>query len=145
MTPQTSVSSKMYAPFGGFVNPKPVFGEGLRTPRPEGRICYVRRPMADAKITLEQVLHVAKLARLALSEDEARQMQAQLDAILEYMEGLDELDVSDVPPTFHSIPMSAPLRRDVPVRCSDRSETLAQAPESEAGGFAVPLVLEVDS
>ena len=100
--------------------------------------------MADAKITLEQVLHVAKLARLTLSDDEAREMQQQLDAILEYMEGLDELDVSDVPPTFHSIPMDAPLRPDVPVRCSDRSETLAQAPESEAGGFAVPLVLEVD-
>ena len=100
--------------------------------------------MADAKITLEQVLHVAKLARLSLSDDEARQMQQQLDAILGYMEGLDELDVSDVAPTFHSIPMDAPLRADVPERCSDRSETLAQAPQSEAGGFAVPRVLEVD-
>jgi aspartyl-tRNA(Asn)/glutamyl-tRNA(Gln) amidotransferase subunit C len=101
--------------------------------------------MADAKITLEQVLHVAKLARLALSEDEAREMQQQLDAILGYMEGLDELDVSDVPPTFHSIPMDAPLRPDVPDRCIHRAETLAQAPQSEAGGYAVPLVLEVDS
>ena len=101
--------------------------------------------MADAKITLEQVLHVAKLARLTLSHEEAVQMQVQLDAILGYMEGLDELDVSDVPPTFHSIPMDAPLRPDVPERCSDRSETLAQAPASEAGGYAVPLVLEVDS
>lgn len=101
-------------------------------------------PMADAKITLAQVLHVAKLARLRLSEEEARQMQRQLDAILGYMEGLDELDVSEVPPTFHSIPMDAPMRRDVPEPCSDRSEILAQAPESEEGGFAVPLVLEVE-
>jgi len=101
--------------------------------------------MADPKITLEQVLHVAKLARLTLSDQEARQMQEQLDAILGYMAGLDELDVSEVPPTFHSIPMDAPLRPDVPERCSDRSETLAQAPASEAGGYAVPLVLEVDS
>ncbi|MGB5694029.1 MAG: Asp-tRNA(Asn)/Glu-tRNA(Gln) amidotransferase subunit GatC [Polyangiales bacterium] len=100
--------------------------------------------MADAKITLAQVLHVAKLARLRLSEEEARQMQRQLDAILGYMEGLDELDVSEVPPTFHSIPMDAPMRRDVPEPCSDRSEILAQAPESEEGGFAVPLVLEVE-
>jgi aspartyl-tRNA(Asn)/glutamyl-tRNA(Gln) amidotransferase subunit C len=100
--------------------------------------------MADARISLEQVLHVAKLARLRLSEEEAQRMQEQLDAILGYMEGLDELDVSDVPPTFHSIPMDAPLRPDVPERCSDRSETLGQAPESEAGGYAVPLVLEVD-
>ena len=83
--------------------------------------------MADPKITLEQVLHVAKLARLSLSDEEARQMQEQLDAILGYMEGLDELDVSDVPE-----------------RCSDRAEILEQAPESESGGFAVPLVLEVD-
>jgi aspartyl-tRNA(Asn)/glutamyl-tRNA(Gln) amidotransferase subunit C len=101
--------------------------------------------MADPKITLEEVLHVAKLARLTLSDEEARQMQEQLDAILGYMEGLDDLDVSDVPPTFHSIPMDAPLRPDVPERCSDRFETLAQAPASEAGGYAVPLVLEVDS
>ena len=100
--------------------------------------------MADAKITLEQVLHVAKLARLSLSDEEARQMQTQLDSILEYMAGLDELDVSEVPPTFHSIPMDAPLRRDVPERCSNRSETLAQAPETESGGYAVPLVLEAD-
>ena len=130
---------------GAFVNPKASFGEGVRRPRLKGRICYLRRPMADAKITLEQVLHVAKLARLSLSDDEARQMQQQLDAILEYMAGLDELDVSDVPPTFHSIPMDAPLRPDVPVRCADRAETLAQAPQSEAGGYSVPLVLEVDS
>ena len=101
-------------------------------------------PMADAKITLAQVLHVAKLARPKLSDEEARQMQRQLDAILGYMEGLDELDVSEVPPTFHSIPMDAPMRPDVPERCSDRSEILAQAPESDAGGFAVPLVLEVE-
>lgn len=101
--------------------------------------------MADARISLEQVLHVAKLARLTLSDEEARQMQRQLDAILGYMEGLDSLDVSNVPPTLHSIPMDAPLRPDVPVRCSDRSETLAQAPQSEAGGYAVPLVLEVDT
>ncbi len=52
--------------------------------------------------------------------------------------------VSDVPPTLHSISMDAPLRPDVPERCSDRAEILEQAPESESGGFAVPLVLEVD-
>jgi aspartyl-tRNA(Asn)/glutamyl-tRNA(Gln) amidotransferase subunit C len=100
--------------------------------------------MADPKITLEEVLHVARLARLTLSDTEAREMQAQLDAILGYMEGLDELDVSDVPPTFHSIPMDAPMRPDVPERCSDRAEILQQAPASQSGGFAVPLVLEVD-
>ena len=100
--------------------------------------------MADAKITFEQVLHVAKLARLTLSDLAAGVSFAQLNAILGYMEGLDELDVSEVPPTFHSIPMDAPMRPDVPQRCSDRAEILEQAPASEAGGFAVPLVLEVE-
>ncbi len=119
-------------------------GSRRRGPRLESWICYLRRPMADAKITLEQVLHVAKLARLTLSDEEARRTQKQLDAILGYMVELDELDVSGVPPTFHSIPINAPMRPDVPDRCSDRSETLAQAPQSEAGGFAVPLVLEVE-
>jgi aspartyl-tRNA(Asn)/glutamyl-tRNA(Gln) amidotransferase subunit C len=101
--------------------------------------------MAEEKITLEQVLHVAKLAMLTLSDDEARQMQKQLDAILAYMDGLDELDVSDVPPTFHAIPMDAPMRPDVVERCANRSEILEQAPQSDEGGFSVPLVLEVDS
>ncbi|MGB5811952.1 MAG: Asp-tRNA(Asn)/Glu-tRNA(Gln) amidotransferase subunit GatC [Polyangiales bacterium] len=101
--------------------------------------------MSEPKITLEEVLRVATLARLELSHDEAQEMQAQLDSILGYIAELDALDVSDVEPTFHAIPMDAPLRPDVPVPCSDRDEILAQAPESEAGGFAVPLVLEVDS
>lgn len=101
--------------------------------------------MADAKITLEEVLHVARLARLELTPDEAKQMQGQMDAILGYIDELDELDLSDVPPTFHSIPMNAPLRADVPTRSLDRSEVLAEAPKSEEGGFAVPIVLEVES
>ena len=100
--------------------------------------------MADARITLEQVLHVAKLARLSFSDEEAQRMQEHLDAVLGYMEELDGLDVSEVPPTYHSIPMNAELRPDVPARCIDRTETLAQAPQQEDGGYAVPLVLEVD-
>ncbi len=135
----------MYAGWSGFVNRKACFGEQLRRPRLKGRICYFRRPMAEPKITLDEVLHVARLAKLQLSDEEAGQMQAQLDSILEYLAELDALDVSGVEPTFHSISMDAPLRRDVPVPCSDRSEILAEAPETEAGGFAVPLVLEVDS
>ncbi|MEM8608743.1 MAG: Asp-tRNA(Asn)/Glu-tRNA(Gln) amidotransferase subunit GatC [Myxococcota bacterium] len=101
--------------------------------------------MGDPKITLEEVQRVAKLARMELSADEANEMQAQLDSILGYIAELDALDVSKVEPTFHSIPMDAALRPDVPARCVDREEVLAEAPETEAGGFAVPLVLEVDS
>ncbi|MEM7434640.1 MAG: Asp-tRNA(Asn)/Glu-tRNA(Gln) amidotransferase subunit GatC [Myxococcota bacterium] len=101
--------------------------------------------MREPKITLEEVQRVAKLARMKLSEDELNEMQAQLDSILGYIAELDALDVTDVEPTFHSVPIDAPLRADIPEPCSDRAELLAEAPQSEAGGFAVPLVLEVDS
>lgn len=101
--------------------------------------------MADPRITLEEVLHVAGLARLDLTDEEAAKMQSELDAILDYIAELEALDLEGVPPTFHSIPIDAPLRPDVPGRCSDRSEILAEAPASDAGGFAVPIVLEVDT
>ena len=101
--------------------------------------------MADPKITLEQVLRVAKLARLKLSPKEAEAMRVELDSILGHIAQLDALDVTDVPPTFHSIPMDAPFRTDVEARCVDRAEALAEAPETDGEGFAVPIVLEVDS
>ena len=100
--------------------------------------------MADPRITLEEVLHVAGLARLELNADEAEKMQSELDAILDYIAELEELDLRGVEPTFHSIPIDAPLRPDVPARCSDRSEILEEAPASDAGGFSVPIVVEVD-
>lgn len=101
--------------------------------------------MSDPRITLDEVERVARLARMKLSAEEAEEMQAQLDSILGYIAELDALDVSRVEPTFHSIPMDAPLRPDIPAPCSDRAEVLAEAPESDSGGFAVPLVLEVES
>ncbi len=100
--------------------------------------------MSDPKITLKEVRRVAELARLALSDAEIRAVQKQLDSILGYMAELDGLDVSEVPPTFHSIPMVAPLRTDQQTRCSSREEVLAAAPATEAGAFAVPQVLEGD-
>ncbi len=99
--------------------------------------------MSEPKISLEEVKRVAKLARLALSDEDARTMQAQMDAILGYMAELDALDVSNVTPTFHAVPMNAPLRADVVARSLPIDEALAAAPEAEAGGFAVPKVLEV--
>jgi aspartyl-tRNA(Asn)/glutamyl-tRNA(Gln) amidotransferase subunit C len=99
--------------------------------------------MSEHKISLEEVKRVAKLARLALPDEEAQKMQAQMDAILGYMAELDALDVRDVVPTFHAAPMDAPLRPDVVARSLPTDEALAAAPEAEAGGFAVPKVLEV--
>lgn len=98
--------------------------------------------MAEPKLTLAEVRKVAHLARLALSDDEVEPMRAQLAEILEYMAELDAIDVASVEPTYHSIPMDAPLRRDVARPCLPREEALAAAPAAEAGGFAVPKVLE---
>lgn len=98
--------------------------------------------MSSAKIDEATVRKVAQLARLALSDEEAARMRAQLDAILGYVASLDALDVRDVEPTFHAVPMDAPLRADVVRDSVSRDELLAAAPKSEAGGFAVPRVLE---
>jgi aspartyl-tRNA(Asn)/glutamyl-tRNA(Gln) amidotransferase subunit C len=100
--------------------------------------------MTEPKITPEEVRHVAHLARLSLDDDEVRAMSAELDAILRYMAELDAIDVASIEPTYHSVPMNAPLRRDRVERSLDREEVLDQAPATEAGGIAVPRVLEVD-
>ena len=100
--------------------------------------------MSDTKISDEQVRKVASLARLALDDDEVADLRSQLDSILAYMAELDALDVTDVEPTFHSIPIDVPLRPDKVDRCLPRHEVLKAAPSTDAGGFAVPRVLEVD-
>ncbi|MFW5924602.1 MAG: Asp-tRNA(Asn)/Glu-tRNA(Gln) amidotransferase subunit GatC [Myxococcota bacterium] len=98
--------------------------------------------MAEPKLTLQEVRKVAHLARIAVSEEEAETMRAQLAQILDYMAELDAIDVSEVQPTYHSIPMDAPLRRDDVRPSLPREEALAAAPASEAGGFSVPKVME---
>jgi aspartyl-tRNA(Asn)/glutamyl-tRNA(Gln) amidotransferase subunit C len=101
--------------------------------------------MAEPKLTLDEVRRVARLARLALTDAEAETMRAQLEHILGYMAELDAVDVSAVEPTYHAIPLDAPLRPDVVRPGLPREEALAAAPATEAGGFAVPKVLEGDA
>lgn len=98
--------------------------------------------MSKPQIDLQQVRHVAELARLALCDEEAQTMRAQLNSILEYMARLDELDVSEVEPTYHTVAMHAALRPDEVRPSLDRDEALSQAPKQEEGGFAVPRVME---
>ncbi|MGD8858581.1 MAG: Asp-tRNA(Asn)/Glu-tRNA(Gln) amidotransferase subunit GatC [Myxococcales bacterium] len=98
-----------------------------------------------ARLTLDDVHHVARLAALEIDEDEARDMCEQLGSILGYMEALDVPDVSGVEPTFHPVAMPAPLRADEVQPSLPRDEALSQAPASEEGGFAVPKVLDGDS
>lgn len=98
--------------------------------------------MVRRRITLDQVRHVAALARLELGEGELERYAGQLDSILEYMAELDAVDVSDVPPTHLAIASEAPMREDRVEPSLRREEVLSQAPQAEDGGFAVPRVVE---
>jgi aspartyl-tRNA(Asn)/glutamyl-tRNA(Gln) amidotransferase subunit C len=95
-----------------------------------------------ARLTLDQVRHVARLAALELTEDEAHALCDELGAILDYMATLEALDVSGVEPTFHPLRMAAALRADRLQPSLSREQALAAAPESAEGAFAVPKVLE---
>jgi aspartyl-tRNA(Asn)/glutamyl-tRNA(Gln) amidotransferase subunit C len=97
-----------------------------------------------ARPTLEQVRHVAQLAALDLTDAEAAALCDELGTILEHMAALAVIDVAGVEPTFHPIPVAAPLRADELEPSLARSEALAAAPETEHGGFAVPKVMEGD-
>jgi len=94
--------------------------------------------MLAVSITREQVLHVAKLARLALSEDEIERFQEQLSAILEAVGKVSELDLGDVPPTSHPLALLNVVDPDEPRPSLEREQALANAPESEANAFRVP-------
>lgn len=98
--------------------------------------------MPDLEITEERVRKVAKLASLALSDDEVTQLRGDLSAILGYVALLDEVDVEGVEPTFHPGDVDCPLREDQVVPGLTQQDALAMAPRSEAGGFAVPKVLD---
>jgi aspartyl-tRNA(Asn)/glutamyl-tRNA(Gln) amidotransferase subunit C len=91
-------------------------------------------------LTRADVEHVAKLARLALSEEEVEQFTVQLGAVLEHFASVAALDTSGVPPTSHVL-QRPPAERDDEVQPSlDRAEALANAPDAEDGFFGVPAV-----
>jgi aspartyl-tRNA(Asn)/glutamyl-tRNA(Gln) amidotransferase subunit C len=89
-------------------------------------------------IDREQVLHVARLARLELSEDEVSRMTGELSAILEHIEKISALDLDGVPPTTHVVDVPNALRPDVPRVCLPREVVLANAPAVDDDGFSVP-------
>jgi aspartyl-tRNA(Asn)/glutamyl-tRNA(Gln) amidotransferase subunit C len=86
----------------------------------------------------EQVLHVAKLARLRLSDDEVDRMAGELSQILEHVETMNELDLEGVEPTSHVVDLTNVLREDVPRDGLDKETALEQAPDAADGGFRVP-------
>ncbi|HTP44960.1 MAG TPA: Asp-tRNA(Asn)/Glu-tRNA(Gln) amidotransferase subunit GatC [Candidatus Acidoferrales bacterium] len=99
------------------------------------------------KISREEVLRVAELAHLELTEAEAETYRGQLDSILEYIETLNRLDVSQIEPMAqmayaHAAPGATPLRDDVARPCDVGEAILAQAPKAEKPYFRVPKVIE---
>ena len=94
------------------------------------------------ELKLEEVRHVANLARLSLSPAEEEQYRAQLSAILEAVDKLKALDTSQVEPTSHATLGESLLRADVPRGPIDQAKLLANAPARVGTSFAVPKILE---
>ena len=94
------------------------------------------------KMTRQEVEHVARLARLALSEDEVERMTGQLDAVLGYVEKLNELDTEGIVPTAHAVPMENAFRDDVVRESIGVEKAMANAPVARNGCFGVPKVIE---
>ncbi|MBE7021758.1 MAG: Asp-tRNA(Asn)/Glu-tRNA(Gln) amidotransferase subunit GatC [Ruminococcaceae bacterium] len=94
------------------------------------------------KISKEEVLHVAKLARLKLSDAEAEALSKDMESIIGFANKLNELDTEGIVPTAHAIPMSNAFREDVVKPSYDREEMLKNAPSAEDGGYTVPKVVE---
>jgi len=91
-----------------------------------------------ASIDREQLLHVARLARLELREDEVERLGAQLNDILAAVSKVSELDLSNVPPTSHPLDIVNVWAADEPAPCLTVEEALANAPEREGAFFKVP-------
>jgi aspartyl-tRNA(Asn)/glutamyl-tRNA(Gln) amidotransferase subunit C len=89
-------------------------------------------------INRKQVLHVARLARLQLSEGEVDRMAGEMSTILGHVETMNELDLEGVEPTSHVVELQNVLREDVPRECLPRERALEQAPDVADGGFRVP-------
>jgi aspartyl-tRNA(Asn)/glutamyl-tRNA(Gln) amidotransferase subunit C len=89
-------------------------------------------------IDREQVLHVARLARLELDEAELERMAGALNAVLEHVERIAGLDLDDVPPTSHVVALENVLRPDEPDPSLPREQALAPAPDPADGAFRVP-------
>ena len=89
-------------------------------------------------IDREQVLHVARLARLRLTDEEVERMSAELSSILEHVERINELDLDGVEPTSHVVDVENVLRPDEPRPSLPRDRALENAPDPAESGFRVP-------
>ena len=93
------------------------------------------------RLSRDDAVYVARLARLALSEEEIDLFTGQLADVLRHADQVSSLDTAGVPPTAHPVPLVNVLRADVPRPSLDRAEVLAQAPAAEDDRFRVPRIL----
>jgi len=94
------------------------------------------------KISKEEVLHVASLARLKFSDTDAEKLEADMAEIINFADTLSELDTNDIVPTAHAIPMQNAFRADEIKPSFERREILKNAPDFDEEGFIVPKVVE---
>ena len=94
------------------------------------------------KISKQEVEHVAKLARLELSEQEKEKLTDQLSNILTYVETLNSVDTKGVEPTSHVLDIKNVMRDDVVVSGLTQEQALANAPDKAAGHYKVPKIIE---
>lgn len=101
-------------------------------------------PSPHKPLTLEDVQHVAKLARLALGEGKLRQLTPQLESILHYVDKIRQADVTGVQPMAHALPLSNVLREDIVQPSLPIEAVLQNAPETDGRFFKVPKVIGGD-
>lgn len=92
-------------------------------------------------ISKEQVKHVADLARLVFTDEEAEKLSVELKGIINYAEQLNEVDTSDVEPTTHVLNLVNIMRKDEPKEWTTQEDVLKNAPDHENGHFRVPSIL----
>jgi aspartyl-tRNA(Asn)/glutamyl-tRNA(Gln) amidotransferase subunit C len=95
-------------------------------------------------LTVNEVRHIANLARLRLTPEEEGRYAEQLSAILEYAARLGEVDTSAIPPTATVLPLRAPLRPDEVRPCPPHQRIMQNAPSDEEGMFRVPIILDTE-
>ncbi len=98
--------------------------------------------MTEPKISLADVEHVARLARLELTPEDKERMRRELDSILAYIDKLRALDTEGVEPTSHAVPMTNVMGEDLTRQSFPQAEMLANAPERSGEFFRVPKIIE---
>jgi aspartyl-tRNA(Asn)/glutamyl-tRNA(Gln) amidotransferase subunit C len=93
-------------------------------------------------ISRDEVAHLARLARLTVTEQELDTFAGQLDVILQAVARVGEVTAGDIPPTSHAVPLTNVLREDEPVRGLAAADALAEAPDPAQGRFRVPRILD---